>query len=323
MIRTLRCVKASRIAVVAAISLLVLAGSGCRHALARADADPEITLDFGGLQRHYLVHRPATGGNGALPAVLVFHGGGGSAENTASSLGFDRLADSAGFVAVYPDGYEKSWNDGRGGDTKSGAAGVDDAGFVSAVIDRIIAEDGVDPGRVYATGISNGGMFTEYLGCRLSGKLAAIAPVAGPLPAADESSCAPSHPLPVLEIHGTTDPIVPYNGGPVRVTSGHGGGAGSSPVLSVDATQQFWRDKDTCAPAVTSALPQRTDDGTSVTVHTAACAGSAQVQLYSVTDGGHTWPGGPQYLPQVLIGKVSHQFDATSVVWQFFSAFHR
>lgn len=240
----------------------------------------------------------------------------------ADRSGFDRLADDSGFLAVYPDGIDKSWNDGRGGDTRAGALGVDDVGFVSSLIDRLVADENVDPARIFATGMSNGAMFTEDLGCRLSAKLAAIAPVAGTLPAADAPDCAPTHPLPVLEIHGTADPVVPYQGGVVRVTSGNLGGSGSSPVLSTDATQQLWRAKNGCGQPDTANLPSRTDDGTSVTTYTAACAGGTSVVLYSVTGGGHSWPGGQQYLPAALIGPVSHQFDATETIWRFFAAVH-
>ncbi|MFE5285957.1 alpha/beta hydrolase family esterase [Nocardia sp. NPDC056611] len=310
---------APRIAAAVLLATVFLA-AGCTYPRARAAADTTITLEFGGLQRQYLVHYPANRPQGLVPAVLAFHGGGGTARNLAETSGFDELSDTEGFIAVYPDGYEKSWNDGRGADTKAGAAGIDDVGFVAAVIDRLVGGDGVDPFRVYATGMSNGGMFTEQLGCRLSGKLAAIAPVAGPLPQADESDCTPAHPLPVLEIHGTADPIVPYDGGVVRITSGRLG-AGTSPVLSVDATQQWWRERDDCSGVTTTQLPLRTDDGTSVTLRSADCRNGSAVQLYTVTGGGHTWPGGQQYLPEAIVGKVTRQFDAADVIWRFFARF--
>ncbi|QIS12111.1 extracellular catalytic domain type 1 short-chain-length polyhydroxyalkanoate depolymerase [Nocardia arthritidis] len=294
----------------------------CGRSAARTPGDPTLDLNVGGTQRHYLIHRPAAPRLGRIPAVLVFHGGGGTARYMADRSGFDRLADDSGFLAVYPDGIDKSWNDGRGGDTRAGALGVDDVGFVSSLIDRLVADENVDPARIFATGMSNGAMFTEDLGCRLSAKLAAIAPVAGTLPAADAPDCAPTHPLPVLEIHGTADPVVPYQGGVVRVTSGNLGGSGSSPVLSTDATQQLWRAKNGCGQPDTANLPSRTDDGTSVTTYTAACAGGTSVVLYSVTGGGHSWPGGQQYLPAALIGPVSHQFDATETIWRFFAAVH-
>ncbi len=232
---------------------------------------------------------------------------------------FNRVADANGFLAVYPEGIDRSWNDGRGADTHAGAAGVDDVGFVAALIDHLIAAYDVDPARVYATGMSNGGMFTQQLGCRLSAKLAAIAPVAGSLPAVHESDCTLAEPLPVLQIHGTADRIVPYEGGVVRVTSGRGG-AGTQPVLSVADTQQLWRAENQCPPPVTSRPEARADDGTSVTIETSRCPSNADVVLYTVTNGGHTWPGGDPRLPEALVGPVSWQFDASETIWQFFAA---
>ncbi|MEV6256239.1 PHB depolymerase family esterase [Nocardia sp. NPDC051911] len=305
-------------AIVVGAALVLTAA--CAHSRASGPDDPHRVLDYAGAQRHYLIHRPAGSPQGRLAAVLVFHGGGGSAGYMANKSGFDRLADANGFIAVYPEGIGRSWNDGRGADTRAGAADVDDVGFVSALIDHLVAADEVDPARVYATGMSNGGMFTQHLGCHLSAKLAAIAPVAGPLPAADETNCALAHPLPVLEIHGTADPIVPYEGGVVRVTSGNNGRTGTGPVLSVAATQQLWRGKNGCPPPNASELPARGDDGTSVKIETALCPDDVGVVLYTVTNGGHTWPGGEQYLPKALVGAVSRQFDASEIIWQFFAA---
>ncbi|MCX4091021.1 alpha/beta hydrolase family esterase [Nocardia sp. alder85J] len=308
-------------AAMVAVSVGVAVGSvaGCAGRVHAAEGTT-VTLDVGGHQREYLVHAPARPAAGPLPVVLAFHGGGGTAQEMERDSGFDQLSDAAGFIAVYPAGYERSWSDTRGADTKAGAAGIDDVGFVSTIIDRLIADDHADPARIYATGMSNGAIFTEDLGCRLAGRIAAIAPVAGTLSQPGATACQPAQPVSVLEIHGTGDPIVPYNGGPVRVTSGGNGRAGAVPVLPVDANQQQWRTLDGCttAPAV-SDLPDTAHDGTTVTVSvTTGCRNGSQVQLYSVTDGGHTWPGGRQYLPQAIIGKVSHQFDAAAVIWQFF-----
>ncbi|WP_054814596.1 extracellular catalytic domain type 1 short-chain-length polyhydroxyalkanoate depolymerase [Nocardia arizonensis] len=304
------------IAAAAAILLTV----ACGPSGADAADDESRTLDHGGTQRRYLIHHPENRTGAAVPAVLVFHGGGGTARNLADRSGFDRLSDTGGFVAVYPEGIDRSWNDGRGGDTAAGAAGVDDIGFVSALIDRLIATDNVDPARIYVTGMSNGAMFTQYLGCHLGARIAAIAPVAGLLPVAAQPLCAPGRPMPVLQIHGTGDPITPYDGGFVRTSSGHNGRPGTTPMLSVQADQAVWRAANNCAAPVTTALPPVADDGTSVTVRTAACPGNAEVVLYTVTNGGHTWPGGDQYLPEALIGKVSRQFDASEVIWRFFAA---
>jgi polyhydroxybutyrate depolymerase len=202
---------------------VTLAGAGCqRHQGAQA-ASPDTVhqLSVGGLHRSYLVHQPSgTASMAGLPVVIAFAGGFGTDSGMASLTHLDQVADQHRFVVVYPEGYRRSWNDGRGS-TPASQAGVNDVAFVSAIIASLVASDHVDARRVYATGISNGGMFTELLGCDLAGKLAGIAPVAGPMPAQVAPGCHPARPVPVLVIHGTSDPIVPYAGGHVN---GRGGG---------------------------------------------------------------------------------------------------
>jgi len=218
------------------------------------------------------------------------------------------VAKTSNQIIVYPQGYDESWNEGAG-NTPAHQAGINDVAFTSAMLRYVEAHYSIDRRRIAAAGISNGALLTENLGCRLSGKIAAIAPVAGPMPTTQDSDCAPSHRMPVLEIHGTADPFIPY-----------GGGAGAD---SVEATQQLWRRDDSCGPAVTTTLPQLADDGTSVTTQTSTCADNTKVELYSIAGGGHTWPDGPQYLPESVVGPVSHQFNATDVIWQFFADFSR
>ncbi|WP_019930544.1 PHB depolymerase family esterase [Nocardia sp. BMG111209] len=313
-------------AAILAVAVGVAVGSvaGCAGRV-HAAAGTTVTFDFGGRQREYIVHPPAHPADGPLPVVLAFHGGGGTAPQMERETGFDRLSDDAGFIAVYPAGYERSWSDSRGADTKAGAAGVDDVGFVSAIIDRLVADNHADPARIFATGMSNGAIFTEDLGCRLGGRITAIAPVAGELSQPAAATCQPPQPVSVLEIHGTDDPIVPYAGGPVRITSNGHGGPGAVPVSSVADTQRQWLSVDGCtAPAAVDTLPDTAHDGTTVTVSvTGGCRDGSQVQLYSVAGGGHTWPDGTQYLPQAIVGKVTRQFGASAVIWQFFSTLHR
>ena len=203
-----------------------------RHAPA-SETGPVRHLAFGGRDRTYVVHRPTERPSAAgLPVLLILHGRFGTAENTARLTHFDQVADRAGFLAVYPEGVERSWSDARG-TTEASTAGVDDVAFISALIDELVARDGVDPARVYVTGFSNGGILTQQLGCQLAGKLAGIAPVAGPTPPSLPPACHPSRPLPVLEIHGTADPVVPYQGGTVR--AGREDGQVTSAPASADA----------------------------------------------------------------------------------------
>jgi polyhydroxybutyrate depolymerase len=286
-----------------------------KAALARTVDDQQYELSVDGITRSFIEHLPA----GAsvvrgLPVLLAFHGFGGTDSEMGRLTHLDTVSDADRFLVVYPQGYQRSWNDGRTG-TAANQAGIDDVHFVSVLIDQLIAE-GVDAHRIYATGISNGGMFTQRLGCELAGKLAGIAPVAGPLPTQIAPSCHPSRPIPVLEIHGTSDPIVPFDGGTIT------GRASGGTVLSVHDTVTRWTAQDKCTTApVTNPLPNLINDGTSVTVTISTdCANGTKVADYTVINGGHTWPGGQQYLPVLIVGQTTHQFDASRTIWEFFTA---
>jgi polyhydroxybutyrate depolymerase len=297
--------------IVRALGAVALALGGHAAALpaqsAAALAGGPRTLRVNGIERTYLLdvppsYRPGT----AAPLVMVFHGAGGSGRRMAPHTGFSRLAARAGFVAVYPDGLRRRWNDGR-----SIAVTQDDVGFVKALLDTLQHELSLDSSRVYATGISNGAMFSYRLACELPGVFAAIAPVAGATPANLTAGCAETTPVSVLAIQGTADPLLPYAGG------GVGGGRGS--VLSATESIAFWAKVAGCgeAPVVTEE-PDRVRDGTRVRLTGyVGCGGGRGVELYTVQGGGHTWPGGPPVGRSV--GRVSREIDATALIWEFFA----
>jgi poly(3-hydroxybutyrate) depolymerase len=161
--------------------LLLAALSGVQAGAAAAGGTVSRRLEVDGRTRTYLLHVPAALSRGRpAPVVLVFHGGGANAEGTEHMTGFSSLADREGFLVAYPEGVGRNWNDGREipGSTAHREK-LDDVGFVTALIDTISREHAVDPLRVYATGMSNGGIFSHYLAARLSERIAAIAPVVG------------------------------------------------------------------------------------------------------------------------------------------------
>jgi polyhydroxybutyrate depolymerase len=282
-------------------------------AAAPAAGDHTGTLRVGGRTRSYLVHVPP-GATAGAPVVLAFHGGGGTPAGMAHITHLDRVADEHGFVVVYPEGFGKSWAGGKG-DTPADRAGVDDVGFVSALIDRLVAEDGVDPHRVFATGHSSGGFMSERLGCQLADRIAGIAPVSATLLTNLAPTCTPARPMPVLLIQGTADPLVPYGGGHVA-----GRGPGGNPTLSAPATAAHWAAVNGCpATPTTVAAPPVVADGTRVRTDTYGPCTGAPVTLSTVIGGGHTWPGGQQYLPVRVVGRTSRQFDASEAIWAFFA----
>ena len=170
------------------------------------------TLVYQGLTRQYFLYVPD---RVPLPAPLVFvlHGGGGTAAQLREHAGFDALADAHGFIVVYPDGMDHAWNDGA----PFRESDVDDVGFIAALIDAVSAEQPIDPARVYASGISNGGFMSLHLACVLPERFAAVAAVTAGLRPFDEVPCPTTLPVGVLVMNGTADPLVPYDGGTVTV----------------------------------------------------------------------------------------------------------
>lgn len=290
----------------AAMVLLVL------PAFAGVPADSTNSISVSGVKREYLLHVPpgyAKGHPAAL--VLVLHGGDGEPGATARNTGMSQVADREGFLVVYPAGLDRHWNDGR---VEVGAT-ADDVSFLSAVIDDVAARYDVDRGRVFATGISNGGFMSTRLACELSERVRAVGVVAATISQALQATCRPKRPVAVVMFSGTDDPLVPYGGGSVRGNRGK--------TLGAEATASFWARTNGCAAEPERSELPVTDTGDPTRVSLArytGCRPGAEVRLYTIHGGGHTWPGGRPYLPAFVVGKVSRQIDADRVMWEFFRA---
>jgi polyhydroxybutyrate depolymerase len=284
---------------------------------------------FDNLKRTFNIHIPSFyAKSDKLPLLIALHGRGGNGESMIliTRNGFNKLADKEGFIVVYPDGIEQNWNDGRMDEEANDRAhkeNIDDVGFISSLIDYMINNYNIDPKRVYVTGISNGAIMAYRLACELSDKIAAIAPVDGNIPYQLLNVCSPSQPVSILAINNVNDPMVPYEGGEIF---GHFHRVKLGIVLSVNQSIGFWVNRDMCShEAIVVEEPDRDpEDGTRVkrTEYLNGINGT-EVILYSVEGGGHTWPGGFQYLPVWIIGKTSRDFDANVVIWSFFKKHSR
>jgi len=259
--------------------------------------------------RSYRVHVPPLGpSTKKLPLVLVFHGGGDSAVGIEKLTKFSALADREGFLAVYPEAVNHHWNDGR-----KPNPGIDDVAFAGELIQVMRIRYHADPSRIYATGFSNGAIFCHLLAEKLSGQIAAIAPVSGGIAEPFASGFKPKHPVSVFIIHGTSDPIVKYDGGAVD----HGLGGKTVPT---SRALGLWLAADACGKTPESGwLPDRVpDDHCRVQWVRWKSWRGTEVLNYRIEGGGHTWPGGKQYAPAFLVGWVCEDFDATQVIWEFF-----
>ena len=186
---------------------------------------------------------------------------------------------------------------------------IDDIGFISKVIDQTKKDFNVDAKRVYSTGLSNGGLMSYTLACNLADKITAIAPVA---PSGTPDACNPSRPVPVMHIHGTADPIAPYNGG----LSGEIFGNEGHQVLPAKDVVSKWRRIDGC----TSATQNTYQKGTASCVTNNQCNGGTEVTLCTVTGMGHTYPSGKQYMSVAKIGPVSSDISFDQI-WEFFKKY--
>jgi polyhydroxybutyrate depolymerase len=245
------------------------------------------TISVGGHDRTYRLYKPK-GLPTSAPLVVMLHGGFGSGAQAEKSYGWDELADSSKFVVAYPDGLNRAWNVNGGGCCgRPAKEGIDDVGFIAAAVADIGRNVSIDAARVYATGISNGGIMSYTLACET-----AIFAAIGPDSATQLNSCDSPHPTSVMHIHGTADRLIRYDGG---------AGAGVAHINGLPMSQlnAFWRNIDHCG------APDATTSG-SVTTSTAGCADNRSVVLITVDGGGHQWPG-----------------FATGKLWQFFAAHPR
>lgn len=276
--------------------------------------DSKRSLAVGSRLRSYLVHvPPGYDGHEPIPVVLAFHGGGSNALMMSRFSGLDEKADAARFLVVYPEGSgpnenTQSWN---GGNCCGYAMmeQVEDVEFVRVLLTDLASIAVIDQRRIYVTGMSNGAVLSYRLASELSDRIAAIAPVAGPM---GTDSCHPNRPVPVLHMHGTIDHFAPYEGGY--------GSRSQSRVdfYSVEHSLNCWIRANGCPsePQVTELLTL-IDDGTRVFRKVwGPGRDGAEVVLYLIEGGGHTWPGREPRL--AILGKATANLDANDVIWEFF-----
>ncbi len=309
------------------VVLIALSLSSCARFQRGPGLPPvlEGTLEHGGRARTYLYYVPRTADPARkMPLVLLLHGGLGSGKKMIGLTqgGWNRLADTEGFIAVYPDGVERHWNDGRGiRDHDKVVEGIDDVGFLSTLMDRLSSQLPVDRDRIYVAGISNGAMMTSRLACEKPGRFAAVAMVSGYMPVSQKAACQPSQPLPVMLIGGTKDPLVPHEGGMIRFRKKELG-----ETLSFDRTADFWKKANGCKGRPLKVEIPEKDRFDNCTASVETWAGGRQgseVVLVTVKDGGHTWPGGDAYAPARYIGHTCRDFDANVLIWEFFKKHSR
>ncbi|WP_297096216.1 prolyl oligopeptidase family serine peptidase [uncultured Draconibacterium sp.] len=279
-------------------------------------------VEVDGLERNFELFVPENYSEEKdYPVVFILHGGGGRAGRMPrfTKYRFNELAERDGFIAVFPNGYKKGWNDGDR-DTLAVARrlNIDDVGFFDVMIDDLEKRLSIDRDRIFACGISNGGFMVQRLALERSGVFKAIGIVAANM-SEDQQKMIPENPVSVLFICGTADPLVPYNGGLVTVFKQKRG-----EVVSVDKSVNFWKQHNGCSELVEEYEFPDINNADGCTAHKSLWQNPYDSNIcvvnLRVENGGHTWPGTRQYLPKKLIGNVNQDINGCDVIWEFFQS---
>jgi len=267
------------------------------------------SIPYDGNDRTYLLHLPTEYlETDSVPLVIAMHGGFGSAINLQTQSQLSVKADTENFIVVYPEGVKsgfniRTWNAGWCCGYAS-SSNIDDAGFISTLLDTLISKYSIDTNRIYATGMSNGGFMSYRLACELSDRIAAIAPVAASM---SMTTCTPGDPVPVIEFHSYLDENVPYLGGIGSGPSNHY----NSPQ---DSVMNAWAALNSCTVSNDTII----DNAQYTFIKWRNCDCSSEICHYITQDGGHSWPGGNQ---TPTGDPVSNYINATDLMWSFFQQY--
>lgn len=270
-----------------------------------------ITVD--GRERTFLVNLPSDYYNNARkrPLVIGLHGAAGSANQFEKDYQLNQKGEAEGFITVYPNGVKSNgvlrfqfWNAGKCCDYAA-EEDIDDVAFIEKLIDHVVAKYAVDDKRIYAAGMSNGGMMVYRLACELPGRFAAFAVVSGSLMV--NQPCTPGQAVPILHIHSETDTKVPFSGG---------NGLAGYYFHPVDSALKVWSIINGCD----SELARQDREGYTFYTYQ-SCDSKSDIELYLTEDGGHSWPGGQKARPQA--DEPSRAINANDIIWDFFDRYKR
>ena len=260
------------------------------------------TLTHKALERYYIIYVPESGvSEASMPVLFALHGYGSTAEIHKNYTNYQPLAETSKFIVIYPQGsyFQGTFTSGNHWNVGSWTAGstADDVDFINEVIDLVSKKESINQNRIYSSGMSNGGFMSYHLACNLSSRIAAIASVTGSMSKETLENCSPSHPTPILQIHGALDVTVPFNGD------------STINMESIDNVFNYWTTYNSCDPIPSLIVTDYVNFSVDYQKYN-NCLNSVKVELYKISSMGHTWPG-----------KNNFGISATEEVWNFVSQF--
>lgn len=276
------------------------------------------------VDREFVLHRPAAAiSAGPAPLVVVLHGLGGTHGST-HNRGYEPTADRERFIVAYPQGIESRWSYGRSVSDRPmpriGEEQVDDVGFLSRIVDALVAEQIVDRSRVFVVGVSNGALMAYTVACSMTRRLAAVAALLSPMTDLQVEDCKPEGTIPIMMLGGTHDQSMPYDG--VKLEFGG--------LLSMRDTIGLWRQVNKCDGFQDRPVSHRnSDDPTRVLVmHWTTCADGVEILSYRIEGGGHRLPSllaasDTEREWEMVAGARNRDIETAEEVWSFFKRFSR
>ncbi|TGK80013.1 hydrolase [Leptospira montravelensis] len=275
-------------------------------------------LDFIEIQNHkrtYIVHYPKKWDGSPIALLVALHGRFGSGSSMIKQTKFDVLSDTKGFIVVFPDGFKRSWADGRG-NTPADENQINDVVFIESIVKRLIAEGSVNSKEVFLVGHSNGGFMAQRLAVEKPELWKGVVSVAAQLSVSTlkKKLNLKTKPVSIGIIAGTGDPLVPYSGGYVR-----DGGE----ILSVEDSINRWKEWNSCSDVVTKKYENYNEDNSEIKIdffRYESCSENTQVGLIQLNGLGHSWPGETPMIPFINQGKTTKVIDGSKLVWDFMEA---
>ncbi len=268
-----------------------------------------------GEKRSYRLFIPSSVRAGRVPVVIALHGAAQTAAEFEADFGINRIAEREQFIAVYPEGLNRVWDDDRPAVIRLEFAfrPGNDVAFLRGLTRALIEEGLADPDRIYLTGLSMGGFMTARMACLHSELFAAIAIIAATAPERYRQTCRPLRAMPALVMHGTLDPISSWFGMAIP----------GSPLMSALDTARFYAKLAGCMNSTDIGVPAQDRYSPNVTVRQwSLCRDSVGVELYQIKGGGHMppslQPGRGETFVSIFLGERSHAIDAAEEIWRFF-----